>query len=67
MTVFAANEHHAEARRAGNGSQTRSAKLALRRLARAGRAAVRTVECFSLHRDLVLTNVTQTVSLRGGG
>lgn len=63
MTVLAANEHHAEARRACNSRKTRPAELTLRRFARAGGAAVRTIESFGLHRDLILTNVTQTVSL----
>ena len=48
-TVTTADEHHAETRAACDGRELRFTILALRRVRRNCRAAVRTIEGFSLH------------------
>jgi hypothetical protein len=47
--MLAADKHHAEARRAGDGRQARFAKNTARRVRRTGSAAVGAIECFGVH------------------
>jgi hypothetical protein len=47
--VFAANEHHCEARRTSNGCQARSAKLTEWHVGRRSRTTIWAVEGFCLH------------------